>query len=168
MAPSSHALHAGELVPAYLPANSTANTFHIRAAVEVGHAERIGHGIDINSETDPNGLMDEMAANHVAVEVCLSSNTQILDITYTGSTPDAAHAGSLAFAQAYLDQRAKTATATLATADKALQARIDAATAQLQAVLKASATLPANSPARFRDDAQASVLNNQLAALGSE
>jgi adenosine deaminase len=71
-------LHAGELVPAYLPANSTANTFHIRAAVEVGHAERIGHGIDINSETDPNGLMDEMAANHIAVEVCLSSNTQIL------------------------------------------------------------------------------------------
>jgi Mrp family chromosome partitioning ATPase/capsular polysaccharide biosynthesis protein len=105
-------------------------------------------------------------ANSVAVSV--PPNTQILDITYTASTPDAAHAGSLAFAQAYLDQRAKTATATLAAADKALQARIDAATAQLQSVLKASATLPANSPARFRNDAQASALNNQLAALGSE
>jgi adenosine deaminase len=73
-------LHAGELVPAYLPPNSTANTFHIRAAVETGHAERIGHGIDIMSETDPSGLMDEMAANKVMVEVCLSSNTQILQV----------------------------------------------------------------------------------------
>ncbi len=52
-------------------------------AVETGHAERIGHGIDIASETDPAGLMDEMAANGVAVEVCLSSNTQILGVAGT-------------------------------------------------------------------------------------
>jgi adenosine deaminase len=76
-------LHAGELVPAYLPTGSTANTFHIRAAVETGHAERIGHGIDINSESDPTGLMAEMAASHVAVEVCLSSNAQILLVSGT-------------------------------------------------------------------------------------
>lgn len=76
-------LHAGELSATYLPAGSTANTFHIRAAVETGHAERIGHGLDIDHETDPAGLMAEMAANHVAVEVCLSSNTQILDISGT-------------------------------------------------------------------------------------
>ena len=76
-------LHAGELSPAYLPTGSTANTFHIRAAVETGHAERIGHGLDINSETDPAGLLAEMAASHVMVEVCLSSNTQILAISGT-------------------------------------------------------------------------------------
>ncbi|MFT3700131.1 MAG: hypothetical protein QM831_43700 [Kofleriaceae bacterium] len=76
-------LHAGELTAAYLPNGSTANTFHIRAAVETGHAERIGHGLDINNETDPAGLMAEMAAQHVMVEVCLSSNTQILDISGT-------------------------------------------------------------------------------------
>ncbi len=76
-------LHAGELVSQYLPAGSTANTFHIRAAVEMGHAERIGHGIDVMSETDPAGLMDEMAAMNVSVEVCLSSNTQILGVSGT-------------------------------------------------------------------------------------
>ncbi|HEY0252567.1 MAG TPA: hypothetical protein VGC41_13625, partial [Kofleriaceae bacterium] len=76
-------LHAGELSATYLPAGSMANTFHIRSAVETGHAERIGHGLDINHETDPTGLMAEMAAQHVMVEVCLSSNTQILDISGT-------------------------------------------------------------------------------------
>ncbi len=73
-------LHAGELVPAYLPAGSTADTFHIRAAVEIGHAERIGHGLDVMRETDPTGLLDEMAAANVLVEVCLSSNDQILEV----------------------------------------------------------------------------------------
>lgn len=73
-------LHAGELTPAFLPAGSTANTFHIRSAVEVGHAERIGHGIDVLSETDSSGLLAEMAASDVMVEVCLSSNDQILEV----------------------------------------------------------------------------------------
>ncbi len=73
-------LHAGEVVPKFLPAGSTANTFHVRRAVEVAHAERIGHGVDIATETDPEGLMNEMAAKGVAVEVCLSSNDQILEV----------------------------------------------------------------------------------------
>jgi len=76
-------LHAGELTATYLPPNSTANTYHIRAAVETGHAERIGHGIDLESETDPTGLLAEMAAKNVLVEVCLSSNSQILQIDGT-------------------------------------------------------------------------------------
>ena len=74
-------LHAGELTPAFLPAGSTANTFHIRAAVETGHAERIGHGLDVMSETDPEGLLAELAAKQILVEVCLSSNSQILEIS---------------------------------------------------------------------------------------
>lgn len=73
-------LHAGELTPAFLPSGSTANTFHIRAAVEIAHAERIGHGIDVLSETDATGLLDEMRDRHVLVEVCLSSNAQILEV----------------------------------------------------------------------------------------
>ncbi|MCE9575908.1 MAG: adenosine deaminase [Deltaproteobacteria bacterium] len=73
-------LHAGELTAAYLPTGSTANTFHIRDAVEVAHAERIGHGLDVMSETDPTGLLDEMAQKNVLVEVCLSSNDQILEV----------------------------------------------------------------------------------------
>ena len=75
-------LHAGELTPEFLPPTyPTANTFHIRAAVETGHAERIGHGLDILSETDPTGLMDEMRQKGVLVEVCLSSNVQILEVS---------------------------------------------------------------------------------------
>jgi len=74
-------LHAGELTAAYLPPGSTANTFHIRAAVQTGHAERIGHGLDVMSETDPMGLMTEMATKQVLVEVCLSSNVQILEVS---------------------------------------------------------------------------------------
>jgi adenosine deaminase len=74
-------LHAGELVPAYLPPGyRTANTFHIRAAIEKGHAERIGHGLDVLSETDAPGLMSEMIQRGVLVEVCLSSNAQILEV----------------------------------------------------------------------------------------
>ena len=74
-------LHAGELTAAYLPSGSTANTYHIRAAVETAHAERIGHGLDIASETGSDQLMAEMATNHVLVEVCLSSNAQILEVS---------------------------------------------------------------------------------------
>jgi adenosine deaminase len=75
-------LHAGELAPAFLPSGyETANTFHVKDAVAVGHAERIGHGIDILSETDPSAIMDDMAARGVMVEVCLSSNAQILEVS---------------------------------------------------------------------------------------
>ncbi len=74
-------LHAGEIVPRFLPSGFSAhNTFHIRRAVEVGHAERIGHGIDVLSETDPEGLLDTMRDRNVLVEVCLSSNDQILEV----------------------------------------------------------------------------------------
>src|SRR6185369_1566948 len=74
-------LHAGELTPAFLPAGSTDNTFHIRHAVETGHAERIGHGLDVLSETNSAGLLTEMHDQNVLVEVCLSSNDQILQVS---------------------------------------------------------------------------------------
>src|SRR5262245_3403540 len=74
-------LHAGELVPKHLPAGyQDANTFHVRAAVEIGHAERIGHGVDVLSETDAAGLMQTLKDRNVLVEICLSSNDQILDV----------------------------------------------------------------------------------------
>jgi len=81
LSPLHITLHAGELTPDVLPPGSTANTFHIREAVELGHAERIGHGIDILSESDPIGLMDEMRQQGVLVEVCMSSNAQILNVS---------------------------------------------------------------------------------------
>jgi len=74
-------LHAGELTPRFLPAAyADHRTYHIRRAVEVGHAERIGHGISVLAETNAEGLLDLMRDRGVLVEVCLSSNDQILEV----------------------------------------------------------------------------------------
>ncbi len=71
-------LHAGELAPGLVPPEGL--RFHIRQAVELGHAERIGHGVDVMYETDARGLLKEMAQKHVMVEINLSSNRGILGI----------------------------------------------------------------------------------------
>ena len=72
-------LHAGELAPAMVPPAGL--RFHIRQAVEQGHAERIGHGVDVMYETDPQLLLKELAARHVMIEVNLTSNDVILGIS---------------------------------------------------------------------------------------
>jgi hypothetical protein len=72
-------LHAGELAMGLVKPEDL--TFHIRASVERGHAERIGHGVDIMLEEDPIGLMKEMATRNVLVEINLTSNDQVLGIT---------------------------------------------------------------------------------------
>jgi adenosine deaminase len=72
-------LHAGELAPGLVPPAGL--RFHIREAVDLGHAERIGHGVDVMYETDPKALLQEMAAKHVMVEINLTSNEGILGIT---------------------------------------------------------------------------------------
>ena len=71
-------LHAGELAPGLVPPDGL--KFHIREAVELGHAERIGHGMDVMQETDPRGLLHEMAGRHVMVEINLTSNDAILGV----------------------------------------------------------------------------------------
>ena len=48
-------LHAGELAPGMVPPEGM--KFHIRQAVELGHAERIGHGVDVMYENDAPGLL---------------------------------------------------------------------------------------------------------------
>ncbi len=71
-------LHAGELTPALVrPRNLR---FHIRESVELGHASRIGHGVDIMHETRPFQLLREMRRRHVLVEICLTSNWSILGV----------------------------------------------------------------------------------------
>ena len=78
--PTVHiALHAGELAPGLVPPAGLA--FHIRSAVEEGHAERIGHGVAIMNETDADALLREMAARHTLVEINLTSNDVILGIS---------------------------------------------------------------------------------------
>ena len=69
-------LHAGELAFGMVPPSGL--RFHIRLAVEEGHAERIGHGVDIMYEDRPWQLMQEMAQRHIMVEINLTSNDLIL------------------------------------------------------------------------------------------
>ena len=77
-------LHAGEITAKYLPSTYDIATInHIRKAVEVGHAERIGHGVDVLGETDPTGLLTELQQLGVMVEIGLSSNVQILEVSGT-------------------------------------------------------------------------------------
>jgi adenosine deaminase len=71
-------LHAGELAPGLVPPAGL--KFHIREAVELGRAERIGHGVDVMYETNPHALLKEMAARHVMVEINLTSNDVILGV----------------------------------------------------------------------------------------
>ena len=74
-------LHAGELTLGLVRPEDL--LFHIRQAVELGHAQRIGHGVDVMYEDDAFGLLREMAAKRVAVEVNLTSNAQILGVQGT-------------------------------------------------------------------------------------
>jgi adenosine deaminase len=71
-------LHAGELAAGLVPPEDL--RFHIRESIEQGHAERIGHGVSVMNERDPLGLLKEMAAKNVLVEICLTSNAKILEI----------------------------------------------------------------------------------------
>ena len=72
-------LHAGEIAAGLVKPEDL--TFHIRASIERGHAERIGHGVSIMSESDPIGLLKEMAERNVLVEINLTSNDEILNIS---------------------------------------------------------------------------------------
>lgn len=71
-------LHAGELAPGLVPPDGL--RFHIREAIDLGHAERIGHGVDIMYEHNPQALLKEMADRHIMVEINLTSNDVILGI----------------------------------------------------------------------------------------
>jgi adenosine deaminase len=71
-------LHAGELAPGLVPPDGL--RFHIREAVELGHAERIGHGVDLIYESNPHQLLAEMASKSIAVEINLTSNDLILGV----------------------------------------------------------------------------------------
>jgi hypothetical protein len=71
-------LHAGELTPALVPPEALRS--HVRSAVEVAGASRIGHGVDVMGEDDAQGLLAEMARRRVMVEINLTSNDTILNV----------------------------------------------------------------------------------------
>lgn len=71
-------LHAGELVPGLVPPSGL--RFHIRQAVEIAQANRIGHGVDIRHEDHALPLLNEMAKKQILVEINLSSNAAVLNV----------------------------------------------------------------------------------------
>jgi adenosine deaminase len=72
------ALHAGELWGGLVPPNDL--TFHIRQAVEIAGAKRIGHGVALAFERRSEQLLAEMSKRKVAVEINLTSNDVILGV----------------------------------------------------------------------------------------
>jgi adenosine deaminase len=77
--PKAHVtLHAGELWPGLVKPEDL--KFHIKDAVDVAGAERIGHGVDLVHEDDWHNTARTMADREVAVEVPFSSNAQILGV----------------------------------------------------------------------------------------
>ncbi|MDA0657073.1 MAG: adenosine deaminase [Proteobacteria bacterium] len=71
-------LHAGELKLGMVPPRHLRS--HIRDAVEIAKAQRIGHGIDVMHEDRPYELLKRMAAVGVLVEINLTSNDIILGV----------------------------------------------------------------------------------------
>jgi len=77
--PGEHVtLHAGELVPGLVPPSDL--RFHIRQAVNVAGADRIGHGADLRWEKDPDQILRSMKKKGTCLEANLSSNQQILGL----------------------------------------------------------------------------------------
>ena len=72
------ALHAGELWLGLVPPPDLA--FHIREAIEIAGARRIGHGVALAFERDMEGLLAEMRTRPVVVEVNLTSTDLILGV----------------------------------------------------------------------------------------
>jgi adenosine deaminase len=72
-------LHAGELTPGEVKPEELFAS-HIRKSIEIGHAERIGHGLDVIYEKDAPGLVAEMAQKHILVEDCLYSHELVRDM----------------------------------------------------------------------------------------
>ena len=73
-------LHAGELTPGEVKPEELLAS-HIRESIEVGHAERIGHGLDVLYEADVPGLLAEMAQRHILVEDCVYSHEVVRGMT---------------------------------------------------------------------------------------
>ncbi|WP_375800496.1 adenosine deaminase [Salinibacter sp.] len=72
-------LHAGELTLGSVPPQHLHD--HVWTAIRVAGAQRIGHGVDVGYEHDTRALFRRMRTQDICVEVCLTSNDVILDVT---------------------------------------------------------------------------------------
>jgi adenosine deaminase len=76
--PRNVALHAGELTIGLVRPRQL--DFHIREAIDVGHAKRIGHGVAVMYEDRAEDLLSQMAEQKIMVEINLTSNDTILGV----------------------------------------------------------------------------------------
>lgn len=74
----SLALHAGELVPRLVPPGFRDS--HVRDAVKIAGARRVGHGVDILQEEEPEKILALLRDEKIAIEVPLTSNEHLLGI----------------------------------------------------------------------------------------
>ena len=74
----SISLHAGEL--AFQSVAPKHLRYHIDDAIETGHAQRIGHGVDLPFEDNALQIMRTMKSQGIAVEVNLVSNAALLKV----------------------------------------------------------------------------------------
>lgn len=72
-------LHAGELTIGLVRPKQL--RFHMREAIEIGHAKRIGHGVAIGYEDDHEQLIQKMVEDDILVEINLTSNDTILGVS---------------------------------------------------------------------------------------
>lgn len=78
--PSVHiALHAGELVLGKGEAKPEDLKYHIKQALDIANAKRIGHGVDLICEDDYDDILKFMKENNCAVEINLKSNEVLLE-----------------------------------------------------------------------------------------
>lgn len=75
-----YAVHAGELTTGLVKPEELG--WHIREAVEVAGASRIGHGTDLSWDAGRAELLKKMKAQNIAVEINLSSNEFLLGVSH--------------------------------------------------------------------------------------
>ena len=79
LGPRNIALHAGELTIGLVRPKQL--DFHIREAIEIGHAKRIGHGVAIVYEDNMEALIEKMVGEDIMVEINLTSKETILGVS---------------------------------------------------------------------------------------
>lgn len=71
--------HGGELTLEFSPYNDLRT--RIADTLNKGHASRLGHGVAIMWDDEVYGLLRKMKAEKIALELCLTSNYGILNVT---------------------------------------------------------------------------------------
>lgn len=73
------AMHAGEQTMGTVPPEDLRS--HLSDAINVAHADRLGHGMDIVFEHEAETTLTRMAEQDIPIEILLTSNAQLFQIS---------------------------------------------------------------------------------------